>query len=298
MCSAVRRRMFENGTTVSRGPDATDTTGAGAGAGAAGATPVDSMTAWTSASVMRPPAPVPSIVAGSMPWSAISRRTTGDSRRWSPDASSPRPSVSLTGATRADGAACSAGAAMLVPPATMVDDGASLAGCGAGVASGDVETWGGGAGSRARAGAGSAAGTAPASPMRASTVPTSTVPPSCTRISLSNPAAGDGTSESTLSVETSKRGSFSATWSPTSLNQRVIVPSVTVSPSWGIVISAIVISAIGSGGPSWMSTDVKASSAAWRRRTGRRRSPSALRAQPVMTSAAFTICSGRRSKHP
>ena len=174
-----------------------------------------------------------------MPCSPISRRTTGDSRRWSPDASSPRPSVSLTGATRADAAACSAGAAMLVPSATMVDDGASLVGCGAGVASGDVDTWGGGAGSRARAGAGSAAGTDPASPMRASTVPTSTVSPSCTRISLSNPAAGDGTSESTLSVETSKRGSFSATWSPTCLNQRVMVPSVTVSPSWGIVISAI-----------------------------------------------------------
>ena len=34
---------------------------------------------------MRPPAPVPSIVAGSMPCSPISRRTTGDSRRWSPD---------------------------------------------------------------------------------------------------------------------------------------------------------------------------------------------------------------------
>ena len=45
---------------------------------------------------------------------------------------------------------------------------------------------------------------APASPpMRASTVPTSTVAPSSTRISLTTPDAGDGTSVSTLSVEIS-----------------------------------------------------------------------------------------------
>ena len=68
-----------------------------------------------------------------MPCSPISRCTTGDSRRWSADASSPRPSVSLTGAIRADAAACSAGAAVLVRSATTADDGASLVGCGAGV---------------------------------------------------------------------------------------------------------------------------------------------------------------------
>src|SRR5262249_1176913 len=41
----------------------------------------------------------------------------------------------------------------------------------------------------------------------------------------------------TLSVETSKSGSSANTWSPTCLSQRVIVPSVTVSPSCGIVMS-------------------------------------------------------------
>ena len=48
-----------------------------------------------------------------------------------------------------------------------------------------------------------------------------------------------GTSVSTLSVDTSNSGSSSATVSPTCLNQRVIVPSVTDSPSWGITMSAM-----------------------------------------------------------
>ena len=72
------------------------------------------------------------------------------------------------------------------------------------------------------------------SEMTASRVPTSSVSPSWTRISLSVPAAGAGTSESTLSVETSNSGSSASTWSPTLFSQRVIVPSVTVSPSCGI----------------------------------------------------------------
>ena len=71
-------------------------------------------------------------------------------------------------------------------------------------------------------------------------VPTSTVSPSGTRISSSTPAAGDGTSESTLSVETSNSGSSTSTRSPTALNHWVIVPSVTVSPSCGISTSAMV----------------------------------------------------------
>jgi hypothetical protein len=75
--------------------------------------------------------------------------------------------------------------------------------------------------------------------MTASTTPTSTVSPSGTLISVRVPLTGDGTSESTLSVDTSKRGSSSVTESPTALNHFVIVPSVTVSPSWGIVISAM-----------------------------------------------------------
>ena len=57
------------------------------------------------------------------------------------------------------------------------------------------------------------------------------------------PAAGEGISVSTLSVETSSRGSSTATSSPTSFSQRVTVPSVTDSPRAGIVTdSAIVVS--------------------------------------------------------
>jgi hypothetical protein len=63
------------------------------------------------------------------------------------------------------------------------------------------------------------------------TAPTGTVSPSFALISVNTPATGDGTSVSTLSVETSKSGSSAATVSPTFLNHFVMVPSVTVSPS-------------------------------------------------------------------
>jgi hypothetical protein len=56
---------------------------------------------------------------------------------------------------------------------------------------------------------------------------------------VSVPATGEGTSVSTLSVLTSNSGSSAAIVSPTFLNQRVIVPSVTVSPNCGRVTSAI-----------------------------------------------------------
>ena len=49
------------------------------------------------------------------------------------------------------------------------------------------------------------------------------------------PDAGEGTSVSTLSVETSSSGSSAATSSPSCLSQRVTVPSVTLSPRRGMV---------------------------------------------------------------
>ena len=97
----------------------------------------------------------------------------------------------------------------------------------------------------AAAGAARTAGAPAPSPITASFTPTSTVSPSGTRISVRTPAAGDGTSESTLSVETSKSGSSRSTASPTPFIQRVIVPSVTVSPSCGIITSANVQSPSG-----------------------------------------------------
>jgi hypothetical protein len=71
------------------------------------------------------------------------------------------------------------------------------------------------------------------------TAPTGTVSPSFARTSVRIPDTGDGTSVSTLSVDTSKSGSSAATASPTFLNHFVMVPSVTVSPSCGSFTSAM-----------------------------------------------------------
>ena len=85
---------------------------------------------------------------------------------------------------------------------------------------------------------GSAAGAlavAPPSPaITATTAPTSAVSPVCTLISVSVPAAIDGTSIDTLSVSISNRLSPGFTVSPAALNHFVILPSATVSPSCGI----------------------------------------------------------------
>ena len=71
--------------------------------------------------------------------------------------------------------------------------------------------------------------------IRTSWVPTGTVSPAWTRISAITPSYGLGISESTLSVDTSNSGSSNSTVSPTCLSQLVSSPSVTVSPSLGMV---------------------------------------------------------------
>src|SRR4051812_23555748 len=245
MCSAVRRRTLSNGMTASVLLAAE---GCGAGAaragapGARGATGAPASraraTASTSLRVMRPPSPVPVIVAASRPYSAMSRRTNGDVSE-PPDGSG-----AAGGCCAGAGAGAGAGAACGCATAGAGCRGASGAGSGSG--SGGAAA---GAGSSVRSagcstGAGAAVDVAPApspspSPMTASFVPTSTVSPSGTRISVMTPADIAGTSESTLSVDTSNNGSSTATDSPTCLNHFVIVPSVTVSPSCGIVTSAM-----------------------------------------------------------
>ena len=65
-------------------------------------------------------------------------------------------------------------------------------------------------------------------------LPTSTVSPSWTLISTSVPAAGEGISASTLSVEISRIGSSRSTWSPTFFSHFETVPSAMDSPIWGI----------------------------------------------------------------
>ncbi len=75
--------------------------------------------------------------------------------------------------------------------------------------------------------------------MTASSAPTSTVSSSSALISRSVPATGEGISVSTLSVETSRSASSTATSSPTCLSQRVTVPSVTDSPRAGRVTDVV-----------------------------------------------------------
>ena len=74
----------------------------------------------------------------------------------------------------------------------------------------------------------------------ASSVPTATVSPSGTRIFVTTPATGEGTSVSTLSVEISSSGSSAVTVSPGCLSHFVIVPSETETPIWGMTTSTAV----------------------------------------------------------
>src|SRR5262245_54236906 len=85
--------------------------------------------------------------------------------------------------------------------------------------------------------AGAARLASPAAPITATTLLTATVSPSCARISETTPAAGEGISASTLSVEISNSGSSRSTVSPTFLIQRTIVPSAIDSPICGITTS-------------------------------------------------------------
>ena len=85
--------------------------------------------------------------------------------------------------------------------------------------------------------AGADADAEPASSMEQTTVLIWTVAPSATLISFKVPAAGEGISASTLSVEISKSGSSRWTVSPGFLSHLVMVPSVMDSPIWGMTTS-------------------------------------------------------------
>src|SRR5918995_5507329 len=169
--------------------------------------------------VTRPPVPVPGISAISTPCSSARRRTTGEERvrrRVSASLISPPPLPSLPAGTvaRRLSVPCAAGWAS-VPEAGNSSVGASAATFSCGGAS--------------------AAGESLSSVTSAISVPTSTVEPSETRNFSILPATGEGSSALTLSVSTSARGSSISTSSPSDLSQRVIVPSVMLSPSCGIV---------------------------------------------------------------
>src|ERR1017187_2767051 len=119
------------------------------------------------------------------------------------------------------------------------DSSRGLLGTGVGAGAVTAVATGGGAGAGEDSlGAGAVVPGSVFSSMTATRAPVSTVSPSPARISTSTPAAGEGISESTLSVETSKSGSSRATTSPTFLNPCVMIPSVTDSPHDGHVTSA------------------------------------------------------------
>ena len=101
-----------------------------------------------------------------------------------------------------------------------------------------------GASSDASAGGASAAGPEPFGAISASTAPTLMVSPSATWIFTTVPAAGEGTSASTLSVDISTRTSSSETWSPSCLCHSSTVPSETESPICGMVTWTVVLTAI------------------------------------------------------
>src|SRR5450756_1197280 len=157
----------------------------------------------------------------------------------------PTASVSTAGASTA-GASTAGASTAGASTAGASTAGASTAGAStAGASTAGASTAGAGASSAGAAGSaagsvvvvgvvGAASALAPV-PMIASGAPTATVSSSATRICSSTPPNGEGISVSTLSVETSTKGSSTATVSPTCLSQRVTVPSVTLSPSAGIV---------------------------------------------------------------
>ena len=126
--------------------------------------------------------------------------------------------------------------------------------------------------------------------MTASGVPTGTVSPSTTCTARSTPATAEGTSVSTFSVDTSNSTSSTATVSPTSLCHRMIVPSVTVSPSCGIVTSSTgthctVARPHSAAVPYWLRLTAVASSGAIPSRTSRPSQASA----PTWSPPAITV---------
>src|SRR5215218_8721252 len=169
--------------------------------------------------VTRPPVPEPGISAISTPCSSARRRTTGEERvrrKVSASSISPRPSPSLSAGV----VACCLSMPWETGCASVPEAGNSSVGASAATFS---------------CGGASAAGESPATATSTISVPTLTVEPSETRNFSILPATGDGSSALTLSVSTSARGSSISTSSPSALSQRVMVPSVTLSPSCGIV---------------------------------------------------------------
>ena len=132
-------------------------------------------------------------------------------------------------------------------PSPLVAAGAAAGGgaCGAGAASGVSSARASGSGASAGSAGAPAAASPPPVSITAIRVLTGTVSPSLARISRTTPVAGAGTSVSTLSVEISTIVSSASIRSPTCFAQRVMVPSDTLTPIWGITTSTTVPVAMG-----------------------------------------------------
>src|ERR1035438_6743444 len=273
MCSAMRMRMVLIGSmrvlacpAAGRGGGAACSDGGGGGGGAAstgrggggGACCWRAMWPSRSCFVMRPPAPVPFTLLRSMEYSRAMRRTSGESGPVGSGASAD------SSAGGGGGPTWTSAAGLESCPTAWAAAGWAAAGWAAGgwvaagwAATGWAATGWGGAGWAAAgwaaagwvaagwaaagwAAAGEAAGAVPPpSSMRATTVLMPTVFPSSTMTSESVPAAGDGISVSTLSVEISNSGSSRSTWSPGFFSHLVSVPSTMLSPIWGITTSVM-----------------------------------------------------------
>ena len=200
---------------------------------------------------MRPPAPVPTIWVATRPCSRSSRRTAGVIRA---SASSVAGAVAL-GAAPTDAAAARCGISWTPRSSDPAGPVAAIGAAAAGATGGGAGAVGAscviagcgsvdGAACSACAGAPGAAGVAtvalPSSAVSITAISAlfGTVAPSSTRISRRIPSYGEGTSAFTLSVMTSSSGSYFATVSPGFLSHFPIVPSATLSPSWGMVTLA------------------------------------------------------------
>ena len=199
---------------------------------------IDSTTLSTSSRVIRPPPPVPTIWAAESSCSRRRRRTAGVMRA---SGSAPAMGAVATGAVAmaaAAGTLAVAAAISLGPRSSLPAGPADGGGVVGAVAA--ASAFGAAAAVAGAAGVAAAAVPAPSSDVSMTAISAlfGTVAPSSARISRRMPSKGDGTSALTLSVITSTSGSYLSTWSPGCLSHFPIVPSATLSPSWGIVTLA------------------------------------------------------------
>ena len=267
MCSAIFLRITLICSTRSPSPGfrtvaccvpGAPCTGACAGAGRVaarcGAGVPDSIKLRMSFLVTRPLMPVPSSCLISTPCSSAIFRTSGLDfvRRKSSAVAPPLPgwvagfappasllltsgftSVLCAGGAGGGAAGFDSGAAVITGLGrSTIAGGSGWVTSGASTLTGSGVSW-------SFAAALSTAGFAPSS--TATTVFPSAVSPSLNLISESVPAAGEGISASTLSVEISNNGSSRSTWSPTFFSHLVMVPSAMDSPICGITTSVAMI---------------------------------------------------------